>query len=495
MVKRQRRDSTETAANKGENEQQLEARKISASTPYETCSEPLSAFGGVLALIKFLDLMGLEQIVEGCYIKPARETKLGHYKMLTGIVLLLFVGFNRIGHFFYIRFDPMICRFFQVVCLPVVSTFWRYVNSMGINQGSSLLRVMSVLRERVWQQCGLVCEQVDIDIDTTVETVYGEQQGARVGHNPRNRGKKGYRPIVAFIAQTREYIAGKLRKGKTVSGEETATFIEQISRQVPGCVKRVLVRADSEFFSWESIKALVELCWDFIISAKSCNPPFDPQGWYRPVKAEAIEYNECVYAPLGWQRHMRFVAMRIPKHTEAQGKAVQLELFEDDRYTYRIFCTTRQGKPHTVIEGYDKRADVENLIGEAKREGLEAIPSRKFKNNYAWFQLVMLSYNIWRYIKILAEKSTGEQQQEKSQTTPNALEDIRDNTIRIARLKLLYIAAKTPFHDNHTTVKYSVHDMRTPGLMRLLNFLDEARSKARAWLTGGWQCRFALNPS
>jgi len=101
------------------------------------------------------------------------------------------------------------------VSLPVVSTFWRYVNSLGINQGRALLVVMSVLRERVWQQCGIKHQQIDIDIDTTVETVFGDQQGARVGQNPRNRGKKGYRPIVAFIEQTREYVFGKLRTGKT----------------------------------------------------------------------------------------------------------------------------------------------------------------------------------------------------------------------------------------------------------------------------------------
>jgi len=43
----------------------------------------------VLAFIKFLDLIELEQIVKGFYIKPDRETKLGHYKMLTGIVVLI----------------------------------------------------------------------------------------------------------------------------------------------------------------------------------------------------------------------------------------------------------------------------------------------------------------------------------------------------------------------------------------------------------------------
>jgi hypothetical protein len=36
-----------------------------------------------------------------------------------------------------------------------------------------------------------------------------------------------------------------------------------------------------------------------------------------------------------------------------------------------------KGKAHKVIAKYDKRADVENLVGEAKREGLDAIPSSK----------------------------------------------------------------------------------------------------------------------
>ncbi|MDP6681497.1 MAG: hypothetical protein QF876_00640 [Desulfobacterales bacterium] len=39
------------------------------------------------------------------------------------------------------------------------------------------------------------------------------------------------------------------------------------------------------------------------------------------------------------------------------------------------------GKARKVIAKYDKRSDVENLVGEAKREGLDAIPSDKFKNN------------------------------------------------------------------------------------------------------------------
>jgi len=135
---------------------------------------------------------------------------------------------------------------------------------------------------------------------------------------------------------------------------------------------------------------------------------------------------------------------------------------------------------------------VENLVGEASERGWRQSRSKKFRH-YAWFQLVMLSYNMWRYLKMLAQRSAQSTSIAASGTVPDPSQSIQDNTIRIARLKLLFIAAKTPFHDNHTTVKYSEQDIRTPMLMRLLEFLDEARKKTCAWLDGAWPCRFALN--
>ena len=55
-----------------------------------------------------------------------------------------------------------------------------------------------------------------------------------------------------------------------------------------------------------------------------------------------------------------------------------------------------------MITDYDQRADVENLIGEAQREGVLAIPSRRFQAHHAYFQIVMLAYNLWRWMKMLA---------------------------------------------------------------------------------------------
>ena len=164
-------------------------------------------------------------------------------------------------------------------------------------------------------------------------------------------------------------------------------------------------------------------------------------------------------------------------------------LFEDDNYTYRIFCTNLAGKAHQVIVEYDKRADVENLVGEAKREGLDMIPSARFKTNYAFFQIVMLAYNIWRYMKMIARQSASAE----ATKTGGVMKGIVSNTVRIARLKLLFIAAKVVKDGNRDKVKYSVHDARTPEMLSFLHQLDKRRSQTKPWLEPGrWPQRFAL---
>ena len=489
MVKRQDQSSAGRCKNQGENEGQQKASEIGPSTAYDYCRERLSPFGGLLGLVKFLDLVKFREIFEGFYKPPERLPEMGHYNMVCGILLLLFIGFTRVWHFLYIQFDAMVCGLFNRVKLPYVTTYWRYVDSLGINQGMSLLRVMSALRERVWQLCELSYQTTHMNMDTTVETIYGSQQGGRKGHNPKNRGKKGFRPVLCFIEETREYFTGKLRRGETIGGEEVAALIRTFKKHLPACVKEVILRGDGEFLSWEAVKAAREEGFHFIFGNKGCAPPFDPTGGYKVRKNDLAEYNEVLYQPAGWGYACRFVGMRIPKDTPSEG-ALQLELLEDGNYKYRIFVTDLTPPAHRVIEEYDQRADCENLIGEAKREGLEAIPSRKFGNNYAYFQIVMLAYNIWRSFKMLA--AHGMREAEGHKTVPEAADkaqEIADHTIRIGRLKLLYIASKLATHSGTTEVKYSRHDSRVAGLFRFMAYLDKRRHQVRPWLSGKlWPC-------
>jgi hypothetical protein len=129
MVRRQDQGSVERCKKQGENGCQRGASKIGSSIAYDYCRERLSPFGGLVGLVKFLDLVKFKEIFEGFYKAPERMPEMGHYNMVLGILLLLFIGFSRIWHFLYIQFDPMVCGIFNRVKLPYVTTYWRYVNS------------------------------------------------------------------------------------------------------------------------------------------------------------------------------------------------------------------------------------------------------------------------------------------------------------------------------------------------------------------------------
>jgi hypothetical protein len=447
---------------------------IGANTPHGLCTQRLSAFGGLLALTKFLDLIGFEEIFEKVYVSPGRKPELGCYRMVLGLLMLLFIGFHRLGHFIYIQEDSMLCGILKVARLPVVSTFWRYLQSLGIVQSQSLLRVMAVVRERVWQLVGYQPERVCVNIDTTVTTVYGKIEGARKGHNTKHRGKKGLRPVLCFLEETREYLCGKQRRGETISGKEVARQIRSFGRYLPECVKKVRVRADGEFIGWESVSACLDCGYSFVFGNRRCTPPFPEKNWYPHGD---YEYNECQYQPTGWEKPCRFVVMRIGKDL---GEDPQLLLIQEEAYSYRVFVTNLRGKVHHVIAEYDQRADVENCIGEAQREGILAIPSKRFQCNHAYFQLVLLAYNLWRWMKQVVGDQVKSKEIAQTGKAPERIEVLKQ-TIRVSRLKMLFVAAKVTYHDQRDNVHYSIHDSRAAGIIDFLDYLDRRRRQRISW--------------
>jgi hypothetical protein len=299
--------------------------------------------------------------------------------------------------------------------------------------------------------------------------VYGQIEGSRKGHNPQHRGKKGLRPVLLFVEETREYLCGKQRAGKSMNDEEVAQLLREMKEYLPAQIRWVLVRGDAEFIGAQTIQVCQECGYHYIFGNRSATPPFPARRWYWQGEQE---YNESDYQPLGWPQKQRFVVMRIRQEEE---ESRQLKLYEGD-YVYRIFVTSLKGKPHTAIARYEGRASVENAIKEAQQEGLLAIPSKRFWSNHAFFQLVMLAYNLWRWMKLLALA----QGQEGNLIQVIPWEGV-DHTIRIARLKMLFLPAKITTPQHRTTIQYSVHDARAAELIDFLKYLDQRRRKKIPW--------------
>jgi hypothetical protein len=482
MVKTKNTINPDHPVNKGCCESSIRPAKIGPDTKYDTCTTRMTAFGGMLGLIKFLDYVNFKEIFDTHYHSPKRKPRLGCYKMVLGFLMLLFVGFSRIGHFAYLRKDDMICGILNVTILPAISTFWRYLRSLTLNHSEYFLTISAVLRARVWQACELGYTTICIDIDTTVSTVYGKIEGSRKGHNTKHRGKKGLRPVLLFIEQTREYLCGTQRQGTTMSDEEVAKLIARIGKYLPSCVKHVIIRGDAEFIGGKTVAMCRRCGYDFILGNKKCAPNFVDEKWYT---YGSCDYNEAMYEPAGWDEPCRFVVMRLLKDKDdEQDRVEQLNMFGNKEFKYRVFATSLCWKPHLVISKYDKRADVENLIGESQREGIIAIPSRRFLSNHTFFQIVMLAYNIWRWMKILSgyrrQFEPGQQHRVPAKRTDIDYE-IVDHTIRIARLKMLFVPAKITYSGRYDKVSYSTHDERTAGLLDFMEYLDRRRKEEVDW--------------
>src|SRR5580700_5365568 len=187
---------------------------------------------------------------------------------MLAMILALYVGFSRLNHLQFLQHEPMQTGILEVGELPVQSTFWRFLASLHLGAAAQLLQVGRHMRQRVWEAAHVQLKEVTLDTDTTVQTVYGRQMGARKGYNPQHRGKKSYQPILTFLAETREYLMGELHNGDRPSGAQIARHLERTAAALPAGVETVYARADSGFYCREAVEAYEERGWQFIVSAR-----------------------------------------------------------------------------------------------------------------------------------------------------------------------------------------------------------------------------------
>ena len=149
--------------------------------------------------------------------------------------------------------------------------------------------------------------------------------------------------------------SSKLRKGDVLDGEESAAFITRIKSCLPGCVKKALLRADGECFSWESVLAATKAGLHFIIANKRGKPPFDPRGGYQPKRRNPIQYNSCVYQPIrrvvdpfAMLRFLRFLDAARAKVRPWIDNPLWRCRFSVNPSWAKNFCT-EIGKPYETI--------------------------------------------------------------------------------------------------------------------------------------------------
>ena len=381
------------------------------------------------------------------------------------MVLALYVGFSRLHHLQFLEREPMLTGILEVSELPVQSTFWRFLASLHLVVARQLLEVSRRMRQRVWEAAHVRLQEVTLDTDTTIQTVYGRQMGARKGYNPQHRGKRSYQPILTFLAETREYLSGELRKGERPTGKQIAAHLEGVFAALPKTVERVYARADSGFYCGEAVVAYEKHGCRFVLSAQK-TPRLVEQvqaaRWTGSPRTDADGQCEFRYQPQGWGRAYRFVALRYQNQSKPKkGKAPeQYQLFDTPQYSYRVFVTNLDAPIDLVVGFYRQRAGAENLIKEANNDaGLAAHPSARWYMNCVHFQLAMLAYNLNCWLMLF------------NRDEPAKTADLRHTTLATARLRFLFLAAKIVRHAGTVLVRYSDHYAEKGTMRRLMDRL------------------------
>src|SRR5881275_752329 len=248
MVNNRKDHTRKTSVKQGLEAVTPKLMKIGATTPYDFTGPNLTAYGGLLPVATMLEKLQFRELIEQHVTIKRLTTSMPGFRFVLAMILALYVGFSRLNHLQFLEREPMLTGILEVTALPVQTTFWRFLASLHLVVARQLLEVGRQMRQRVWDAAHVGLKEVTLDTDTTVQTVYGRKMGARKGYNPQHRGKKSFQPILTFLAETREYVGGELRKGDRPTGKQIGAHLDSVFAALPETVERVYGRADSGFY-------------------------------------------------------------------------------------------------------------------------------------------------------------------------------------------------------------------------------------------------------
>jgi hypothetical protein len=250
-------------------------------------------------------------------------------------------------------------------------------------------------------------ERLHIDVDSTVEPLFGTQQGALPGPNPRYHGRPSYHPLLAVVAETGTVIGAELRPGDCGFGDEQADFIgcciDRLRAKERSAI--VCVRIDAAGDCTRLMSAIAERSAYFFIKAKMdrqlCESVTLRPSW-KTVDVDAHGHAVTQVAEVPFMRpswlesglSVRVIARRTREHTSGR----QTALWDGADWTTQVFLTNDPSiDPADVPFEYNGRAGIEPLIAELKGAwAIGKIPSETFLANHAMFLIKLLAHNLLR---------------------------------------------------------------------------------------------------
>jgi hypothetical protein len=351
----------------------------------------LTHFGGIYFFHEFLRMLQLRNFLATHLTYPRRNNRYHLSQMILALLYPIVLGLDRLETASFLRSN---------------STFQYLTGLPSFPDPQTLRRFLLHAPEAFWEQLHRVNDRLlqtfihlpsrrsrlIFDLDSTVVTVFGKQEDAAVGYNPRNRGKRSYDPLLCIEANSSYLWDAELRPGNAGTWDGAVEVLDTCFANVPPDIRELRVRADAGFGFDPVFVALEAQPAQYAVVARltTALKRLLPGLSYHSVNRhwEMAEFEHCLH---GWPKARRFVVARRFLEPEES----ETTLFAMGRYIYRAWVTNLPLTPAGIWYFYDGRAGIEPRIRELREDfALRKIPTGSFAANALFLEIIRLAYNL-----------------------------------------------------------------------------------------------------
>lgn len=362
---------------------------VQKGLPWSFTDKQFTAWGGMRVLEEMLRKLGwIEALAKAPLPKPGSNRGIKPVLMVQAFLVTIWTGGGRFAHTALVRFDTALRSIFGLGQVGSVSTFTRFFRRFNQKQ---VEEVFGHLFEWMWGRVSTGTWTVDLD--SSVLTRYGQQEGSQLGYNPGNRGKRSHHPLMAFAAECRMVIAAWLRPGDTNDCNNVENFFREVLAVLGQRHRIGLLRCDCGFCIGSFLDFLEARAISYIMPARLLGTVKRQLGGIKDwVQLDAwTAVSEFRYQAHGWSKARRVVVVRHRTKDRLQGR----NLVEVPGYTYSVYVTNLSLPPIQVRALYLGRADSENRIKELLGDfAISGFVTQKFWATEAAFRLACCAYNL-----------------------------------------------------------------------------------------------------
>jgi hypothetical protein len=351
----------------------------------------LTHYGGILFFNEFTRVLQLRRFLTRHLLYPRRNQRYTLSQMIMALVYPVILGLDRLETASFLRSNGTFQYLTGLQSYPDPQSLRRFLLQVAPEFREQLHRLNDQLLQQFihWPDHR---SRLILDLDSTVVTVFGRQEGAAVGYNPRYRGKRSYDPLLCLEANSSFLWDAELRRGDAGTWAGSVELLASCFLSIPSDIRELRVRADAGFGYHPVLEMLEARPAQYAVVARMTASLKRALGGLRYERLNPRwEIAEFEHRASDWPGARRcIVARRLIEESELEPT-----LFTLERYLYRAWFTSLPLTPAGVWHLYDGRAGMETRIRELREDfALRKIPTRAFAANALYMEVVRLAYNL-----------------------------------------------------------------------------------------------------